>query len=66
MTMATTEIDGENYYVISGIKGSGAVEAAEPLSPIPELPSIVLLGIGLAILIGYFWLRRRKIVKSSI
>ena len=38
----------------------GDEEYVEPLDPVPDLPPIVLLGVGLAILAGYLWLRRGK------
>ena len=35
-------------------------EEGAPADPVPELPTIMLLGVGLAILAGYLWLRRSK------
>ena len=42
---------GDGYYTL-GTLASGT-------DPVPELPTIALLGVGLAILAGYLWLRRR-------
>ena len=44
----------------AGNDGTGTAQVAHPVSPVPELPSIVLLSIGLLALAGYVILKRKK------
>ena len=56
-----------NETIEASIKGDpGSVdyypyeEGPVPCAPIPELPTIILLSVGLLVLAGYGWLRRKK------
>jgi len=40
--------------------GDGTGDACESTPPVPELPTMLLLGLGLAALGGFVWLRRRR------
>ena len=37
-----------------------------PVSPLPELPTLVLVGIGLVALAGYLWFRGRRLQRGEV
>ena len=50
---------GNNPKVCGDVKGPMGFDA-DPCAPVPELPTIILLGAGLLTLAGYVGLRRKK------
>jgi len=44
----------------------GSEQDAGPAEPVPELPPIVMLSIGLTIIGGYLWFRQRKGVVTAV
>jgi len=36
------------------------LDKADPCAPIPELPAVILVGVGLVVLAGYIRIRRRR------
>ena len=54
---AVVSVGGNNSYVSS--------PSSDPGYPIPELPTIILIGVGLACLGGYLVLKRRRLVRQG-
>jgi len=52
----------ENLVVKGGFSNSVVISpTGDPGYPVPELPTAALMGIGLAVLGGYLWVRRRRL-----